>query len=114
MSLASLLNIPATDDVRSFDEFSFSNADQHFIVTRAIAAQKSINLPYYVIDPMPFSDIGVWLYEHQQWHNNINGILGVAGLDFTSVDFSNEEQAASWIRLHFSEHLSWAQKLGTN
>jgi len=114
MSLATLLNIPAVDDRNAFAEFSFSNADQHYTVTRAILAQKNIALPQYVIDPMPFSDIGVWLYEHQSWHNNINGVLGIAGLDFTSVDFSNEEQAASWVRLHFSEHLSWSQKLGTN
>jgi hypothetical protein len=114
MSLASLLNIPPASDQRAFEEFSFSNADQHLVVTRAIAAQKGISLPYYVIDPMPFFSMGVWLYTHQQWHNNINGVLGVAGLDFTSVDFSNYEQAASFIRLHFQEHLTWSQKLGTN
>lgn len=114
MSLATLFNVPNANDSTTFSEFSFSNMDQHIIVTNAISAQKEIRIPLYPLDPMPFFDMGVWLRNHQQWHNNINGILGVNGFDLTSVDFNNQEEAESWTRNHASEHQQWSNILGTN
>lgn len=117
MSLATLYNIPNPDDWRTFAEFSFSNMDQHRIITEAIFAKKGINIPSYVLDPMPLPNdpaFEAWLQIHQTWHTSINGILDVAGVDLTSVDFRDPEQAVNWQRLHASEHIQWQDKLGTN
>lgn len=114
MSLASLFNVPDPQNEASFLEFSFSNADQHGIVTNAIALQRGVEIQRYVIDPIPMFDPGVWLRNHQQWHNYINGVLGISGVDLTSVDFNNAEEAASWTRLHASEHQQWSNVLGTD
>lgn len=112
MSLATLANIPAESDPRSFAEFSFSNMDRHRDVIFAIGSQRQINLPLYVLDPIPLYDISSWLYTHQAAHNDINDVLSVEGVDLTAIDFRDQEQVASWIRLHVNEHQQWDQILG--
>ena len=104
MSLAVLANIPDPNDERTFDLFSFSNQDSHIRIANAAFAQKSTSLSIYVLDPMPFPDLGAWLANHQQMHNDMNGISGVQGVDLTSVDWTDEEQRVNWTRLHWAEH----------
>lgn len=112
MSLATLLNVPPADDHRAFDEFSFSNQDSHNRIVTAIGVQKNIVLSIYVVDPMPLDAMGVWLVNHQQMHNDMNGVTGVAGNDLTSVDWNNEQEKAYWMELHWSEHQQNEQILG--
>jgi hypothetical protein len=112
MSLAVLANIPDPRDENTFHEFSFSNQNSHTRIVTAIGVQKKISLSIYVLDPMPWFDIGVWLANHQQMHDDMNGVSGVSGVDLTSVDWTNEEQAVNWIRLHWSEHQQNEQILG--
>lgn len=83
------------------------------VVSKAIFAQRGISVTFYPLDPMPVSDLGAWFYQHQAWHQEINRILGVQGVDLTDVDFKNSGEAASFIRLHGNEHLLWSQRLGT-
>lgn len=112
MSLATLLNVPPANDQSAFDEFSFSNQDSHNRIVNAIYGQMSTTLSIYVLDPMPFEDIDVWLRNHQQMHNDMNGVTGVAGNDLTSVDWTNDQEKAYWVELHWAEHQQNEKKLG--
>ena len=102
MSLAVLFNIP--ESAEDFLTFSFHNQDQHALIVRAVFTNRGIRLPLYLMDPIPPSDPGDWLRTHQQAHNDFNGVLGIDGVDLTSVDFNDPEQLASWSRLHGEEH----------
>lgn len=110
MSIANLFNIPEVES--DYLVFSFSNADQHRQIVDAVAAQKSLKLASYLLDPIPASDPATWLAIHQQSHNDFTAALGIAGVDLTSVDFNDPEQLASWIRLHAEEHAQAANQLG--
>lgn len=110
MSLASLFNMPETDEALSV--FAFSNQDQHRQIVAAIARRSSLTLPLFPLDPIPMFEPGVWAHNHQQMHNDFNAILGIAGSDLTAVDFRNPQELASWIRLHGSEHQQAANILG--
>lgn len=117
MSLVDL-SVPVTSP-RQWMVWSYSNQDQHTLASAAIFTQHGINLPRYPLDPIP-PEPGArggapgptWLYTHQQWHNAINSVLGVSGVDLTAVDFSRQDQAEAWAYFHSTEHLQWAQKLG--
>lgn len=111
MGLANLANVPRTP--QEFAVFSFSNQDEHFKTAQAILAQKNVTLPIYPVDPINFDALGIWLQNHQQMHNAMNGLLNTSGSDLTAVDFRNPEQVAAWIELHFAEHQRWVQILGT-
>lgn len=104
MSLATLINIPHPNDPNGFAEFSFSNQDSHVKITNAIFEQHSVSLAVYTLDPVPFYDVGAWLRNHQQMHNDMNSVTGVVGSDLSVVDWNDPEQSAYWIQLHWSEH----------
>lgn len=112
MSLATLQNEPSTHDEATFAEFSFSNQDSHNKIVNAVFSQKGISLPIYTLDPIPLFDMGVWLRNHQQMHNDMNGVTGVSGNDLSSVDWNNEEQKSYWMQLHWAEHQQNEQALG--
>lgn len=104
MSLANLLNIPNISDQNGFNEFSFSNQDSHVKIANAIFTQHSASLAVYTLDPIPFHDVGAWLRNHQQMHNDMNSVTGVVGNDLSAVDWNDPEQSAYWAQLHWSEH----------
>lgn len=117
MSLPNLFNVPSDAKdwraafpvmPREWAVWSFSNMDHHRQTIRAIAAQKGINLNEYTVDPIPFFALGAWAYNHQQMHNDVNGVLGTGGFDLTTLDVEDAGQLTAWIRLHASEHQSWA------
>lgn len=110
MSLANLFNIP--DERKDFQTFSFSNMDQHRQIIDAIRAQRGVSLTLYPLDPMPMHDLGNWAATHQQAHNDFNGVLGIAGVDLTSVDLNDSGQLSSWLALHGEEHRRAANILG--
>lgn len=110
MPVADLYNVPS--DEPGFLRFTFHNMDQHRLIVAAIAAQKNIALPLYALDPVAPSNISEFLAIHQQAHNDFTGVLGIAGVDLTSVDFKDPEQLASWSRLHGEEHRQAANILG--
>jgi hypothetical protein len=108
--LAALFNIP--DDEREFGVFSFHNQDQHFQVVNAIAATKDVTLPLFPLDPIPLQDLEGWANIHQAAHNDVNGALGLAGFDLSSIDVNNPAEFAAFIQLHAKEHVLWASMLG--
>lgn len=110
MSLAALFNVP--DEEKDFLMLSFSNMDEHRQIVDAIRTQKGVELPLYPLDPMPLHDLAAWANIHQAAHNDFCRVLGIAGVDLTSVDLKDQAQVASWVRLHGSEHQQAAALLG--
>lgn len=110
MALATLYNVPEDDN--GLNVFSFSNNDEHNKIAMAIASQYNVEVPYYLLDPMPMQDMGTWLENHQVLHTIMDNIAGVNSNDLTTVDFTNEAQRTEWIWLHAQEHYLVADFLG--
>lgn len=108
--LASLYNV--FKDNIGLQQFSFANNDEHVRINEAVLKQRNIQLPTYILDPISASDPSNWLYMHQNIHNLMDSVLGIAGNDLSDVDFKNPEQLSSWIWLHAQEHYQAAQILG--
>lgn len=109
MALVNLYNIPTTPE--GFAEFSFSNYDEHKKIFSAIQSAYATRLEEYIIEPLPLFDFSAWAYRHQLMHNEQNQVLGIAGNDLTSIDFTKPDQLASWINLHAQEHYQAASIL---
>lgn len=109
MSLANLLNVPASPD--DWSHFGFSNQDQHRQIGAALLA-KGARVQDFILDPIPMQDIGAWARQHQAAHDEFSGILNIQNDDLTLVDFDKPEQVASWIRLHWSLHQQANVQLG--
>jgi len=110
MALATLFNIPS--DENDFQVFSLHNMDQHRQVINAIAATRNIILPLYPMDPIPLQDLPFWAIIHQASHNDVNGALGTAGFDISTIDVENEAELAAFFQIHAQEHVNWANVLG--
>ena len=111
MTVANLYNV--FTEATGKDQFSFSNASLHALQNQAIFVGTGRELSSYVLDPIPTGENLVnWLEAHQDIHNQVNAILGIAGNDLTDVDFNNQEQVAAWVWLHAEEHRQAVQKLG--
>ena len=108
--LANLYN-PFTDQ-KSLDQFSFNNLDEHRKIVSAARVRYNVSLPLYVIDPLPQWDFPAWAYRHQFMHNAQNQLLGIAGNDLTTLDFSRQDEIDSWIALHAQEHYQANSILG--
>lgn len=108
--IAGLFNVPNNDDER--DVFFFTNQAHHRDVIRVIYQKLNIALPEFLLDPVNINDMGQWLDEHQQSHNEINAILGVSGFNLDDVDFKDKGTLTSWGSLHANEHYQWANITG--
>jgi 1-acyl-sn-glycerol-3-phosphate acyltransferase len=109
--LASLFN--AFTDVEGLNKLAFANGDLHFRMNQILNGRYNLQIPDYVLDPIPLSDgLAAWLQRHQETHTRVNQALGIAGSDLTDVDFQKPDQIASWVWLHAQEHVQAANKLG--
>lgn len=111
--LAELLNTPAGHEEQM--RWSFNNNDEHLKIANAIFNKYGVNLPPYILDPMPAlnsPDIATWAEQHQSAHSAFDAILNIAGNDLTDVDFTKQDQVESWLRIHFDEHNQAQMLLG--
>lgn len=76
------------------------------------AGQNSMPLAQYILDPMDPNDLGIWNYQHQTMHNQLNALLGTQGFDLLSLDWQDPAQFAEWLRLNASEHQRLSALLG--
>lgn len=53
-----------------------------------------------------------WLVNHEAMHNQIRFATNVSGIDFSLVDFSDDEQFLDWMGDHSQEHIAFRQILG--
>jgi hypothetical protein len=112
MALASLYNVPTTDE--EFHRWSFAHAAHHRDEIDALIAKGATEaeVPSFVLDPVNTDNPTAFLYAHQTMHNNTDALLGIAGYDLTTVDMRDPEQLAAWIYLNAQLHYQEATALG--
>ncbi len=108
--IVDLLNRPK--DATQLSSFSFPNQNHHDLVVTALRALGNNNVNRYILDPISDQDMNNFLIRHQQSHNEINGVLGVAGNDLSSLNVKDINNFESWLLLHATEHLQWQNKTG--
>ena len=101
--LASLANVPGTDEERAF--WTFAHMAHHRDINARIYLLAKIALPEYILDPVNINDAGDWEYQHQLMHDDQNQILGITGQDLTGIDWKDQRLLAAWVQLNFNEHL---------
>jgi hypothetical protein len=110
MTVASLFNVPTTDD--EMRQWSFAHMAHHRDINAAIQQNYSITLPLYILDPVDMNDPKAFLDQHQLMHNNTDQITGVAGFDLSEVNWSDPQQRAGWIYLNAQLHTQESAALG--
>lgn len=106
MALADLFNVPSSPEEMA--KWSFAHQAHHRELNDEIFQKHGISIPEYILDPVNLADPLAFLYQHQQWHADIDQVLGIAGYDLTSVDFTDKEDFAGWIWLNAQLHLAEA------
>lgn len=109
-AIASLYNVPSTED--EFHSWSFAHAAHHRDILRRLRALGVTNLDEFVLDPFNIDDAGVWTYQHQVMHQQMDGPLGIAGFDLIDIDFKDSNQFSGWVWLNGQEHYQAANLLG--
>ncbi len=109
---AALVNTPRTPEEWAL--WGFAHRDHHFLIQQAIQAQAGVNLPVYLLDPIPYEDstsLDNWLASNQAAHNDMNNVLGLSGSSLDKVNLANPEETDAWIFLHRKEHEAAASVL---
>lgn len=92
--------------------WSYSHRDQHNLIRGAIQTKYGVNLGSYPIDPIDLTLFDVFLNYNQQFHDDMNGVLGTRGSDLLQVDYKDRSQLEAWINLHYQEHYTASSALG--
>ncbi|MDE2020516.1 MAG: hypothetical protein KGJ13_09295 [Patescibacteria group bacterium] len=92
--IANLFNVPSTEE--DWNEYSFSLQSTLRDINRRIYETQKIAVPEFILDPINLAEPYVQLYNLQNWMNDLNAILGIAGFDYIDVDFSQQGDLASW------------------
>ena len=100
------LYFPPSLTENGWREYWFQHWIDHQDIVQAIQAKTGLQLQMYLIDPWVDSDKDGILERHQQYHNDMDLALGIAGNDLTSVDQKKENEVKSWVYLNYQEHLS--------
>ena len=103
MSLPYLYATPT--DASSWRAWSFNHAANHYDMIFAVTQQKQQNLAQYILDPMDPENLGMWLYQHQVMHNQVNAVLKSQGFDLLELDWQDADQFQEWLRLNGDEHV---------
>ena len=109
MSVANLFNVPR--DQQSLSYWTFANADSHTQIINAIQSQMNKTLTPFVLDPLPETDIQNFLLRHQIMHNDYEPLLGIAGNDFTGLNFDDPASIQFIWQLHANSHILAHTKL---
>jgi len=99
----------------SADEWStwgFNHAANHYDWVAQIQSQKGVQIDRFVLDPVDPNDLGMWLYNHQVMHDQVNAVLGTQGFNLLSLDLQDPNELAMWLRLNGDEHVRISAALG--
>lgn len=107
--IAGLYNVPSTQP--ELDTWAFAHAAHHTDINRVLFQQFGIQLVSYVLDPLDPNNSEIWLYQHQQMHQQLDEVLQISGFDLLDVDLKDKNEFAGWIFLNASEHYQAAQIL---
>ena len=111
MALSDVLTTPETQRQRR--DWHFAHRQHHEMIRAEIQTKTKVNLPLLIMDPVGDSPEQVknWLNDHQQMHDQTNGILGLPSNDLTTVNFEDDLQRNAWFFYNYEDHYQWAQKL---
>ena len=107
--VAGLYNVPSTQS--ELDTWAFAHASHHTDINRVLFQQFGIQLASYVLDPLDPNNSEVWLYQHQQMHQQLDTVLQISGYDLLDVNLQDKNEFAGWVFLNASEHYQAAQIL---
>lgn len=103
MPLVSLLNNPF-DSEEALEYMWFSHFQHHIDILQAIKSQLGVSLTQYPIYPVNKENLQQVLQSHQQYHDDMNGVLGLNGVDLQSVNLEDKKEQRVWTDLNFREH----------
>lgn len=114
MSLAHIIYPPPTRG--GLQEWLLQHYFHHLAIIGGVQTKFNISLPVRMIYPLQNAEdqaqLNVFLEEHQTMHNDMDGILNIAGNDLSEVDFKDKKQLDAFMWLNFSEHRDAATNLG--
>ena len=85
--------------------FWWHNWNEHLSIMQAILAQKNITLQSYGINPWIPEDKDNILSRHQQFHNDMNLVMGVQGENLAVLEIDDPQAVKQWVWQHYNEHL---------
>lgn len=101
-AIAALYNVPG--NMAELNTWAFAHAAHHRDINRKIYALNGTSLIENNLDPINPNDLGVWLYQHQQMHDQFEAVLGIAGYDLLDVNWQNQDELAGWVLLNANSH----------
>lgn len=101
---------PQTQD--DWTKWAWNHGANHYDLVAAVQDQKNQQLQIFVMSPVDPDNLGLWLYQHQTMHNQVNAALGTPGYDLLSLDWDDPDQFAQWLRLNGDEHQRLSAALG--
>lgn len=69
-------------------------------------------LTEYPLYPLDLNYLGLWLYQHQVMHSQMDAILGIAGYNLLELDWTDPDQLNDWISFNVDEHIQACRILG--
>jgi len=69
-------------------------------------------LTQYQLSPVDPDNMGMWFYNHQIMHQQINQVLGTQGFNLLDYDWSDEDQLVEWLNQNAAEHQTICTALG--
>lgn len=109
-AVAAIFNVPG--DNSELSQWSFAHMAHHRDIIRTIYELSGAALDEYILDPLDRDNAGVWIYQHQKMHLDMDTILGIGGYDLLDVNFRNNNEFAGWIWLNAQEHYQVSNALG--
>jgi len=100
---------PGAEGMRSW---LFAHWQDHLAIVDDLNRKLGLNLPVYVIDPLPQKDMRSWLQRHQAYHIDMNGLLQIQGSDLQGLDLKDPENVRQWMFQNFLEHQAIRAVLG--
>lgn len=107
---AVLFEVPRTP--QDWDRWGFHHRASHDQIRSAIQAKDGVNLNVYQFDPINPGDFGSFLERNTEAHTDMNGALGLPGVDLEELDPQDEKQLVGWIWRHALEHRTAEDTLG--
>lgn len=102
-------------DPAGFGQWRTGHYYEHVVLAQKCAAlAKPLIVPGF--DILSWRDepefVQGWMVAHQAIHVAIRQATNVTGIDFSLVDFSDDEAFSEWMDDHSQEHIAFRQILG--
>ena len=86
--------------------FHWNHFQEHTAILKKIEAETGLTLYMTPIWPVPGNLFGAQIAKwHQDLHNQMNAVDGVAGNDMSQADLRSAEGAQAFINQNYREHL---------